>query len=283
MSQILTEFTLFPLLPTELRIKIWRLSMTTPPRLIKDECWIAKHFKTKERPDINLLYLLSVNQESRAEVLRLYKDIRLPLEDLLHLGIVMKKCPPILYNPDVDVLGFESIESFREPTPMWVDGRPVRVIDSSLVKKVQVSPVFFINRLSNPRHTSYGDKTPEQYRQDRHKDLLRAFPFENLYQFIVQDYDCMAPHLLDFPKIRDAWKDVLTFIFEKEQAHRLQRAIEVLYLVIPDFTIPEIVIHPGKNSSSLCVNCQEYGPSDLAAQMLKDREEMSQQRITEED
>jgi len=66
----LDKFKVFPKLPAELRVKIWK--MCSPPRIIEVR-WVGDKRKNQHRFVADFPVILGVCQESRAEGKKIYK------------------------------------------------------------------------------------------------------------------------------------------------------------------------------------------------------------------
>lgn len=162
LATVPADFGALKSLPVELRAEIWKNTLT--PRLVPETCWRAQVFDLEACPEIPLL---GISEQSIAEILTLYKDISLQGEDLHILSqcrwFIEGPPPKILYNPEVDVLSFESLRMIHDPPSSWEQAwlnRPERneridawcarpgngplMIYPNLVKKVQVGPTIFV-------------------------------------------------------------------------------------------------------------------------------------------
>jgi hypothetical protein len=97
-SNQLTEFTLFPELPLELRNKIWKYTLPGPRYIEFVSMYEAgdypvsyPHCKDKTPP-----VALHVCRESRTEALREYSELCGSCTD----------CPPMYYSPKIDIFCF---------------------------------------------------------------------------------------------------------------------------------------------------------------------------------
>ncbi|KAF5872788.1 uncharacterized protein Bfra_006151ia [Botrytis fragariae] len=258
-GKALEKFTIFPQLPPDIRIRIWKATLT--PRLLSRWCLSAN----SSRP-LNAVYipsLLGVNAEARYEALKCYQNIAISAERLHDLRLSGYYWVPkgeelrILFNPEIDVVVDESLRC-----DVYMHGlddafaMPYRIpllIDPDFVRKVQVSPNVFMNSSWNWRQTScnwqdnyfgFEDMDLENYavRRMGFKDLR----FNNLNEFIVQDVDCALPHQLESPEIRARCKEILEIMFKAETTRESEDHIQV--------SIPKIVIRLGAKVG-LCDHC----------------------------
>jgi hypothetical protein len=90
----LKESTLFPKLPPELRLKIWKLDVESLEGQIVEFIWDESEDRiTAQAIDVALL---KVNRESRIEAQKYFKDLELPDSPTLPLNL----------RPDVDIFSF---------------------------------------------------------------------------------------------------------------------------------------------------------------------------------
>ncbi|PWY81712.1 hypothetical protein BO94DRAFT_576643 [Aspergillus sclerotioniger CBS 115572] len=121
-----TTFHPFPLLPTELRLKIWQHAMQRP-RLIRIHIYPAgypdpkppDHATEKYRVIINglsaLSKLLHINRESREAALGFYR-VHIPCEFRLDTDCRFDSTTPgtFHFNPEYDILGIHASDPVRE-------------------------------------------------------------------------------------------------------------------------------------------------------------------------
>lgn len=98
----MTEFHLFPLLPTELRLKIWKLFPTgrvvEPPRVTDEPCALLSTCQESRE----LYFQLNVHQIYVPQ----YKDYY--ARDLLNPRVeITNPSVPILFHPEIDLLVFD--------------------------------------------------------------------------------------------------------------------------------------------------------------------------------
>jgi hypothetical protein len=105
----LENFTLFPYLPTELRLAIWR-KILPPPRLfnLEQECASLFRCQRSHYHHPHLPVTLRINRESRDETLRHYQIIY--IENTGSLGTTKKK--PMLFGPRRDMVFLRSVDDF---------------------------------------------------------------------------------------------------------------------------------------------------------------------------
>jgi hypothetical protein len=105
----LKHFSLFPDLPTELRLAIWR-SILPPPRLfdLQKECLRIFHARRSRHPQAHLPIALRINRESREETFRHY--------DIVYVHKpgrgASAKVIPMLFGPRRDMLFIHSVHDF---------------------------------------------------------------------------------------------------------------------------------------------------------------------------
>jgi hypothetical protein len=100
--QALDKLTIFPRLPAELRIKIWKLSAF--PRIVM-QIMLDPAFSIGENPEVDPLFtpclpvLMHVNREARDVAGGLYEKIELAF----HAGCHQRKCP-LYINYEHDII-----------------------------------------------------------------------------------------------------------------------------------------------------------------------------------
>lgn len=246
------RFTRFSMLPVELRIEIWKLSLT--PRFIKEKDWRLGDWREVRCPD---LPLLSTSLESREQVTRVYKDIGLSVKDCRNIYIKNGIRPKVLYNPDLDIVCYDSCESGYYGPQIRKENFNARklgpaVIYPELVRKVQVTPwilsqVWYCTVSKMVRSPSF---FPAHHLRDQ---WLPYFPFSNLDELIIQDWDCSLEHKIDNPANR------------ANGANHLFKMLLKIKALHPDFKIPRIKFSLGKklqrdnphDVSTFCCQCRQ--------------------------
>ncbi|KAJ8060551.1 hypothetical protein OCU04_010867 [Sclerotinia nivalis] len=332
-GQGLTEFTLFPRLPLELRRKIW--GFTVDSRLVEEKYCrqsgegYGQYWEESVRSlsPINIVPYSSMPAsfwaclESRDEVARYYEDIaaipetrmvcevwpKKPVENLpsllppnpfsLNQAIFNFKrlCeedslhplpPSVPFNPDRDIIGFDSlkcldIETFyfcqpevrlllhNVPLPA---GRPAWrnelfptyqpwIIQPSTVKRVQTTPRSLLSRRF---HDHYFEK--QGWRDPCM--IFIGFIYQDLDEFIIQDFDCRFPHKLDLPEDRELWKEWILRMFKVESAHNEYAFVRAGSA----FKVPEVIIRPGAKIARPCEDCSKI--QKISREEFKERKEI---------
>ncbi|KAF7869675.1 hypothetical protein EAF04_004459 [Stromatinia cepivora] len=317
-GQGLTEFTLFPKLPLELRRKIW--GFTVDSRLVEEKYCrqsgkgVASEWEISVRSlsPINIVPYSSMPAsfwaclESRDEVARYYEDIaalpetrmvcevwpKKPVENRpsllpsvpfsINQAIVNFKrlCeedslhplpPSVPFNPDQDIIGFHSLKCLEIRT-LWylrpelqllfhnlplpagrsawrIEGFPTYqpwIIHPSTVKRVQTTPRSLLSRrFDDHNFEKYGLRDPCM--------IFIGFIYQDLDEFIVQDFDCMFPHKLDLPADRELWKEWILRMFIVESAHDEYAFVRAGSA----FKVPKVVIRPGAKIARPCEDCSK--------------------------
>ncbi|THV49850.1 hypothetical protein BGAL_0176g00090 [Botrytis galanthina] len=251
------KFTLFPQLPVDIRVTIWKATLI--PRLL-----------SRRSQPLNPIYVPSlpgVNAEARGEALRVYLNIAISPEHLHNLRLSRKISNPkgdritVFFNPEIDVVFDDSLrcdvypmsnnDQFNANTP----SRSPLLINPDFVKKIQVSTNVFLNSFWNWEHTSwnwrYNYYAFEEMNLDVYGPLVNRMGFtylhfNNLNEFIVQDFDCAFPHRLDSPDMRARCREFLGTIFKAETTRESKAHIKV--------SIPKIVIRQGAKVG-ICDHC----------------------------
>ncbi|KAF7903226.1 uncharacterized protein EAF01_006275 [Botrytis porri] len=260
-GQALAKFTIFPQLVPDIRIMIWKATLT--PRLLSRQCLSVN--STLPPSSMTVPSLLSVNAEARCEVVKCYKNIAISAERLQDLRLSRRSWVPkekklqILFNPEIDMIVDENLRCDLYPLSHSNDvnaDKPSRsplLVDPDFVKKVQVSTDVFMNSfwtwdqtLWDWQDNYYGFEDIKFNRYQGNDIRFADLRFNNLNEFIVQDVNCALPHQLDSPETRAIWKEILGTIFEAEQRGKSSAHIR--------FSIPKMVIRPGAKVG-LCDHC----------------------------
>ncbi|TGO23647.1 hypothetical protein BPAE_0126g00080 [Botrytis paeoniae] len=257
-GQALVEFISFPQLPTELRVMIWKATLT--PRLLSRRCLSVN--SDQPLTSINIPSLLGVTAETRYESLKCYKNIATSAERLQDLRLSRDFRVPkgeklrILFNPEIDIIVDENLccdfylpgrDNIHAPK-----GSPL-LIDPDFVKKVRVSPDVFLRSLSIRMRASpifqdlyHGFEDMHLRKLNVNRMMSTDLLYNNLNEFVVQDVDCARRHKFDSPKKRALWKNVLKIMFKAETTRSSKAHVQV--------SIPKIVIRPGAKVG-LCDHC----------------------------
>ncbi|TGO75336.1 hypothetical protein BELL_0219g00010 [Botrytis elliptica] len=266
-SRSLVDFTLFPQLSPDLRVMIWKATLT--PRVFSRRCLSVN--SNQPLNSVNIPSLLSVDAETRYEALKWYKDIAISAERLHNLRRANFWLPRgeklrILFNPEIDVIVDENLRC--DVYPLFINDdvnantprRSPLLIDPDFVKKVQVSPEVFMNSswtwdqmLRNWQDNYYGfeDIGLWLYEMNLNRFMFTDLRFNNLNEFILQDVDCALPHQLDSPDTRATCKRFLSTMFQAETTRESKAHIQV--------SIPKIIVLPGAKSmvERLRTDCEE--------------------------
>ncbi|KAF7914762.1 uncharacterized protein EAE98_011461 [Botrytis deweyae] len=253
------DFTLFPQIPLDIRVMIWKLTLT--PRLLNRR--ILSVNSDQPLTSINIPSLLGVNAETRYESLKCYQNIAISAERLQDLRLLGDYWVPkgeklrILFNSEIDTIVDEYLRCdtyvpSRDTNLLWRPECPL-LINPDFVKKVQVSPDVFMNSFSHVMRASpflhfyYHSFEDIRFRRyDPNRTIFTNLLYNNLNEFIVQDFDCVRPHKFDSPNRRAMWKNVLKIMFKAETTRTLKAHIQV--------SIPKIRIRPGAKVG-LCDRC----------------------------
>jgi hypothetical protein len=118
------EFTLFPLLPTELRLKIWKMSIL--PRIVLRHQYDTQ---TNHRPAVLFTpcipALLQVSQEARQIGLENYQVVKARHCNML--GNTTKRLGPIYFHPELDTL-LCAVWDGQNLSPVCPDAFPQRIL-----------------------------------------------------------------------------------------------------------------------------------------------------------
>ncbi|KAF7923434.1 uncharacterized protein EAE97_010872 [Botrytis byssoidea] len=258
-DQAPVEFTLFPQLPLDIRVMIWKLTLT--PRLLNRRCLSVN--SDQPLTSINILSLLGVNAETRYESLKCYKNIAISAEHLQNLRLSGNFWVPkgeklrILLNPEIDTIVDDYLRCdfylpSRDTNALWPQECPL-LIDPDFIRKVRVSPDVFMNtfslvmRASPFLHFFYHSFEDIKFRNyNAHRTIFTNLPYNNLNEFIVQEFDCFRRHKFDSPRRRAMWKNVLEIMFKAEATRSLKAHTQV--------SIPNIRIRSG-TKVGLCDRC----------------------------
>ncbi|KAI9641762.1 hypothetical protein NHQ30_009619 [Ciborinia camelliae] len=114
--------------------------------------------------------ITTLDAESEAAVADLYQDIGLSLEDCRSKRIDEGVRPTILFNPDLNVLCYDSLRSTREEISQAARNSlhlreggllGAMVIYPALVGKVQASPYVFLNPFWDLNHMHFETFSPD--------------------------------------------------------------------------------------------------------------------------
>ncbi|KAI9649580.1 hypothetical protein NHQ30_002160 [Ciborinia camelliae] len=225
-------------------------------------------------------------RESREEITRYYQQPALggpcgagrktiwDSRDIGYFKGVFCPVPCVPFNPDQDILSFDSLftEQVRvrdEPDvyaflvhdiPLPANIPPFRegyfqepnewLIKPWVVKRLQIKP-----------RSLFDEDTKDHEVDVRAIDFLKPwdriffrFIFQNLEEFIVQDYDCKFSHCHSFSSDegQNKWRQRILKMFEVETSHD---EYEDMRGGLTHFKIPKIVIRPGAKIARPCAFC----------------------------
>lgn len=236
----------------------WVLEINLPSRVFEAEHWQLRYYLDEPLLEIQWDHKLQQDVKLKTYVMGLYLDIAKPIEDIRNnhvypdkIRLAEEKPPVILFNPLIDMIEYRNLRAM--PHPLTVDGTRLlhsecdartAIIDFSLVQIVQTDK-FVLTEPGTLRSFRFDERKPKHFLK---RDVMFLhFPFTQLKQFIIQDDDCQLAHQLDSPERREVWKKVVKVLFERERARHAEMDFE--------FSIPEIIIRPGKLVSHLCWSC----------------------------
>ncbi|CAD6448638.1 96ed956e-e206-4fa0-ba10-43951717436a-CDS [Sclerotinia trifoliorum] len=177
--------------------------------------------------------------------------------------------PSVPFNPDQDIIGFESLtcvdvgedydlhpvaRQVFHNTPLPLDWEPWRndlfptyqplIIHPSIVKRVQITPRSLLRRyFKDDRFERDGLRRPYM--------IFIGFIYQDLNELIIQDFDCKLPHKLDSPEERELWKEWILRMFKVESAHDEYASVRAGSA----FKVPKVVIRPGTKIARPCEDC----------------------------
>lgn len=163
------EFTLFPLLPPELRVKIWQTALLERNSIVELRA-LNDTITPKSRPPM----VLSINKESRYEALRAFRAVSNSLS-FSKDGAPQNK---LYLLPERDILYFSN--DYQLATPSTVQGK---MADMAGTLSLLASS---LNEIDRAKIESLAIDIYEWSEVDHVKDIIRELvPFEGLKTLVV--------------------------------------------------------------------------------------------------
>ncbi|ESZ95506.1 hypothetical protein SBOR_4091 [Sclerotinia borealis F-4128] len=253
-SQGFKRSTLFSRFPVEIRRKIW--GFTVAPRLVEEKfCRMPGNGDITKRCFYNVWepsiprHLFPINivpynsmpaafwacKESRNEIARYYHSIAIAPEDrVIERDLLLNNVP---------------LPKSWQPWRVLPDRDQQWLIQPWAVKRIQITPRSLLSRTELEADEDLffeRDGNLEGYEK-----IFFSFVFQDLEEFIVQDFDCKLSHKLDSLANRDAWKEMISRMFRVESSHN---EFEVMRAG-SQFKVPNIEIRPGAKIARPCEDC----------------------------
>jgi hypothetical protein len=224
------SFTLFPKLPIEVKLKIWRLTFPTNRKL--EFCWhIINPFDMLLAAVATNPITLSVNQESREETLRVYEIVFEGIGD-----------GTIYINPDSDTVLFTSAPEKKRnklTTPKY----------GSLYRDILASVQWL--EIDNPSHMEGGLLLNGIREQPLYQDVLFNDLFDNAFSLLtffpnLKNLKLVEPesHLPQEPpyvrKVTPCYQNDPGRFEVEEFLDEIKDLLEIEQQQNPDFHVPDI-------------------------------------------
>ncbi|KAL2075128.1 hypothetical protein VTL71DRAFT_70 [Oculimacula yallundae] len=281
------SFTLFPKLPMELRVSVWKITLgdarvvcvNCPLKPVK--CPRPKNVEYKDKEDYGFYFesstqppsILHVDHESREEGLRIYRSIQ--LDDTYHAKIYINPQLDTLYCMDLEAWGNYGTEFLAEEAPKDVT-KKLRYIMLEL-KNVPIDEVTMRDSSTEGPEPSF-------------LDLNDHFPAVEIFMFAVRHQKLFEPdgstELVEADPNSDL-KDLQTpqFIYDE-----MLVMFDEIKQQKPDFKVPKIrimelkkmaatrsAIAPTPNSASLSAAVESKDASMGSVSMHDTPDKMSSQ------